>query len=185
MPLRVVIPARSEFIEETNEFIDTPEKVYNLEHCLLSMARWEGITKRCFLTSKLDLKDVATYVQCMCDDYIPDDEALLIARVYRDKIETYIFDERFAHKRVSGRNGTPKSSENATPKFIPTEELYYVMFERGIPITCEKWHFSRLMSLLRVYSSKDKKSKGKGKSHMSADQMARLSAINRSRLNGG
>lgn len=185
MPLRVVIPARSEFIEETNEFIDTPEKVYNLEHCLLSMARWEGITKRCFLTSKLDLKDVSTYVQCMCDDYIPDNEALFIARVYRDKIEAYIFDERFAHKRVSGRSGAPKSSENATPKFVPTEELYYVMFERGIPITCEKWHFSRLMSLLRVYSSKDKKSKGKGKSHMSADQMARLSAINRSRLNGG
>lgn len=185
MPLRVVIPARSEYIEDKQEFVDTPEKVYNLEHCLLAMARWEGITKRCFLTAKLDLKDVATYVQCMSEEYIPENEALFIAKIYRDQIEKYIFDERFAHKRVSGRNGVSGSSSNVTPKFTPTEELYYIMFERGIPLSCEKWHFSRLMSLFKVYTSKEKKRKGKGKNHMSADQMARLSAINRSRLNGG
>lgn len=184
MPLRVVIPARSEYIEEKQEFVDTPEKVYNLEHCLLAMSRWEEVSKRCFLTAKLDDEELAIYVQCMADQFISMEECRFIARTYRKNLRSYIFDERFAHKRISGRSNAP-SPARQNNKFMPTEELYYIMFERGIPLECEKWHFSRLMSLFRVYSANSKRGKGKGKNHMSADQMARLSAINRSRLNGG
>ena len=180
MPLRVVIPARSTFDEDTCTFLDFPERAVFLEHSLLSMSRWEGITKECFFTAKLDRNKFGMYIQCMCDEYLTEEDALEILKRYRNQIEDYIFDDRIARKRTGGSRKA--SSNNGGSKFLPTEQIYFHMFELGIPITCEKWHFSRLASLMRLYAAKNKKG---GKRKASPEQIARISAINRSRLNGG
>lgn len=180
MPLRVVIPARSTFEEETNTFRDFPERMVFLEHSLLSMARWESVTKQCFFTSKLDRNSFALYIQCMCEEYLTEEDALEILKRNRKRIEDYLFDDCIARKRSGGNRNAPSSNQGRS-KFLPTEQIYFHMFELGIPITCEKWHFSRLASLMRLYAQKNRKG---GKHKASPEQIARISAINRSRLNG-
>lgn len=189
MPLRIVIPAETTFNDATQTFTDRAERVLTLEHSLLSMALWEAEYKQCFSTSKLDSGMFRYYISCMTDEILSDEELRVIEKLYKNKIVEYMFDDRFAKKttpRCNRASQSPQPQKNTRPKFLPTEEFYYTMFERGIPIACERWHFSRLANLLKVYTAHDSKQKGKkGKKSLSADQYRRMAEINRSRLNNG
>lgn len=186
MPLRIVVPASSRYDDEINEFIDHDEEVVILEHSLWSMARWEAETKTAFLSASLDQKDFELYIQCMSETHLSDRTCRYLSTKHRQQIVEYMFDDRRASKRKPGTKSAKVTEQKPTKKnFTPTEEFYYVMFERGLPLACEKWHFSRLMSLLETYRSHEKKSKGrKGRSRMSSADIARMSSINRSRQNG-
>ena len=151
MPLRVVIPAKSIFEEETNTFQDFP-----------------------------DIEEMESMGCQVCEEYLTEEDALEILKRNRKRIEDYLFDDCIARKRSGGNRNAPSSNQGRS-KFLPTEQIYFHMFELGIPITCEKWHFSRLASLMRLYAQKNKKG---GKREASPEQIARISAINRRRLNG-
>lgn len=190
MPLRIVIPAATTYDDVKGKFYDRAERAIVLEHSLLSMSLWEAEYKQCFLLASLDSGMFRYYIRCMCDEVLSDEELNIIENKYQKCIVNYMFDNRFAVKKL---NNKPKASRNQSQKmpFIPTEKIYHTMFERGVPLACEKWHFSRLMSLLGIYADADaKQNKGKGhgkmpKKKMSPDQYARMAEINRSRLNNG
>ena len=188
MPLRIVIPAETTFDDATQKFTDRAERVLTLEHSLLSMALWEAEYKQCFSTAKLDPEMFRFYISCMTDEVLSDEELRVIERLYKNKIVSYMFDDRYAKKTTPSKSQSqgPQSRQSDKSRFLPTEEFYYAMFERGIPIACERWHFSRLANLLEIYSAHDSKQKGKkGKKSMSSDQYRRMAEINRSRLNNG
>lgn len=188
MALRIVIPASSEFDDVKNEFIDHEEQVLTIEHSLWSMSRWEERYKEAFLSAELTDEKLEYYIYCMSEEYIPVETRRYLMQNFKKEILGYILDDRTAKKRKrSGNAQQSQQSSNSRKEYLPTGELYYIMFERGLPLTCEKWHLSRLVDLLKVYADHEKKSKGKGKGKgkMSPAQMARLSQINRSRQNGG
>lgn len=153
------------------------------------MARYEAETKEAFLSAVLDQQKFELYIRCMSEEYLSDRTCRVLALRHRQQIVEYMFDDKRALKRKAGSNKSAIPTEKKpTNNFTPTEEFYYIMFERGLPLACEKWHFSRFMSLLNTYRAHDKKNnrgkKGKGKSHMSSADIARMSSINRSRQNG-
>lgn len=184
MPLRIVIPASTEYDETTCKIYDKPERVLILEHSLRSISKWESITHKCFLQSSLAGDEIAIYVQCMSDEFVDIDDCRRVAIEKFDLLNKYIFEDKVAKKPGGGRKKASGDVEEG--RFLPSEEIYYIMFERGIPVTCENWHFSRLLSLMNIYAKHDKKQKGgKGKTPMSPSKIAKLSEINRSRLNNG
>ena len=49
--------------------------------------------------------------------------------------------------------------EKPGKKIITSEQVYYWMVAAQIPWEAEKWHFNRLMTLLRIYSIENSNSK--------------------------
>ena len=75
---------------------------------------------------------------------------------------------------------TRKSSKNSIIRESITSELvYYWMFMYGIPIECQKWHFSRLMNLIQIFSIKNQQPKKRSKSEI----MKENTKLNRERRN--
>lgn len=184
--LRLTIESSEYFEEETGLFKTQEAVTVNLEHSLLAMSRWEGETKKCFLASTLDVADLTLYVQCMSEEYISLDTAKNILFHYKREIIKYIYDDRVAKKATPYQNERILSGnrQSQKQKFTPTEEIYYVMDELGIPWAAEKWHFSRLSSLIKQHSKKKGGKKGSGK-RMSAANLQKMERINQARLNGG
>ena len=68
------------------------------------------------------------------------------------------------------------SDDNKRPnrEIITAEIIYYYMVALQIPFECEKWHFKRLMTLIRVCSEKNKPPKKMSK----RDIMSKNQALN-------
>lgn len=112
------------------------------------------------------------YIRCMeitgqVDPKIFD----LLTQSQLEQISEYINDKMTA--TVINRRGPQKPSRET----ITSEVIYFWMIQYGIPPEYDKWHFSRLLSLIEVCSIKG----GPQKKMSRQEQMAEQRAINASR----
>lgn len=143
--LELIIPRRTFFNESTSEFIEFNETKLKLEHSLISISKWESKLKKPFLSDKKHTKsDMLYYIECMSLNpdvdpmvykTIPDDLYLVITEYIEDSMTATTINDN-----DSGNNND----------IITAEIIYYWMIELGIPFECQKWHFNRLMTLIRV-----------------------------------
>jgi hypothetical protein len=172
--LKLFLPRREMFNSETNEFTyDGHDVTLTLEHSLVSVARWESKWKEPFLSSKgMTLEQSLDYIKCMTITQNVD------ASVYRritdaemQKVNEYMNDSMtattFSKEPPGGRNR----------EIITAELIYYWMFKLGIPLECQKWHFNRLMTLIKVCSIKETPPKKMSKSEI----YSRNKALNEAR----
>ena len=175
--LELYIPGKELFNDETQEFIDVPGAKLKLEHSLLSISKWESKWKKSFLNTKeLSGEELISYIKCMTISTPPNDDFYNnIDRKSLAKIRNYIDDPMTAttfNKRTQG----PPSRE-----IITSELVYYWMIEHGIPFECEKWHFNRLMTLIRVCAIKNTNGKKMSKREI-FKQNSELNAARRKAL---
>lgn len=148
--LEIEIPEVELFDEEKEEFIELKGRTLVLEHSLISISKWESKWRKPFFEEKsLTREQILDYVLCMCItknvtisdiQYLSDDNF--------EAINNYMAEQRTAtwfREEKSGRSH----------EVVTSEVLYYQMFKLGIPIECEKWHISRLLTLIRVFAAKD------------------------------
>ena len=149
--LTIKIPA-SDFYDETRGiFVETKERVLQLEHSLVSISKWESKWHKPFLseTQKTD-EEALDYIRCMTITqnvdpnvyYAIDEKTAKTINDYMDNTmtATVIYDA------VTGAKVQPKK------RTITSELVYSWMIANDIPIKFEKWHFNRLMTLIRVCS---------------------------------
>lgn len=156
MPITISIEGKSLFDQRTQSFLPKPKpKTVRLEHSLISVSRWEEQTKRKFF-SKVECPankaDTLFYIQCMSLDGPIDDNLLLcISDSELRRVVNYIGDNRtattFRHTNDTGSN-----------EVLTSETIYYYMAAFRLPWYAEKWHISRLLTLIRV--ANDKQSQG-------------------------
>lgn len=168
------------FDETTDRFVDVYKgPTFHLEHSLLSMSKWEAKYKKAFLSGKDDKtqEELIDYFTMMVvsgdpDDLIPNlDEDNLIA------IGDYINNDLQTATTFQD-DGKPATSK----EIVTTEVIYYMMFANQIDKACEEWHINRLMTLIKVFSEKNKEADPKNKKTMSkADLMTRNRALNEAR----
>ena len=143
----VEVPAIEFFDEQTGEFHYTKPIELRMEHSLVSMSKWEMRWRKPFLSTKeIGGEMLRDYFRCMTLNQHVDPivyTALDTSTV--NAITEYINDD-FSATTIHDRDGRKSS------KIITTEEIYWWMFSYGIPIDCQKWHFSRLLKLLRIAS---------------------------------
>lgn len=168
------------FNSETNEFIyiDKPI-VLQLEHSLVSLSKWEAIWKKPFLsTTDKTRKEIISYIKCMTiTQNVNPDAYYAISDQQIKEIWNYVGENQTATTFTNRNKG------RGDRHIITSEIIYYWMSIYNIPFdVCQKWHLSRLLTLIKVCDEKSsKQQKMPRKEQMS--QQAALNAARRNRMN--
>lgn len=169
--LKLVITGEEKYDEESNTFIPAikPHTLI-LEHSLLSIAKWEEIYHKPFLSTDKDLEMIREYAKCMTiNSNVPDSiyEYLSVENI--NAITDYIKDDHtatwFSDKKPAHKNG------KMLGEIITAEIVYYWMISMQIPVEFQKWHLNRLLTLIRVISIKNDP-KGNASKMTNADRRA-------------
>ena len=178
--LRITIPAQELFDERKNEFVYVKEQTLQLEHSLLSVAKWESIWHKAFLgKAKKTDEETLSYIRCMTITQNVDPDVYLHMTVQNIKdVQEYIDNPMSAtyfsdiHDLGTGAQG-PKDT-------VTSELIYYWMIALNIPFECEKWHLNRLLSLIRVTNLKNAAASGKHR-RPTGNTLANRAALNNAR----
>lgn len=171
--LIITVPASEYYDWKNNEFIYFKEQTLKMEHSLVSLSKWEAKWHKSFLsTENKTPAEMLDYFRCMTvnENVDPHVYERLTAENQKE-IGDYI-NANLTATTFSDKQQGPKSRE-----IITAELIYYWMIELGIPFECQKWHLSRLLTLVKVCSIKSAPPKKMGK----ADTMRQYSKLNASR----
>ena len=139
------------FNDDTQEFYTVAPVTLRLEHSLVSVSKWESKWKTPFLSAKdLTIEQSRDYIKCMTINQHVD--PLVYASLTNSHMETvneYIKEERTATTFDERRVGPPNR------QVITSELIYFWMAQYNIPFECQKWHLSRLLTLIRIASIKN------------------------------
>lgn len=147
--LTIIVPEREYYDEDKNEFYFVKEQKLVLEHSLLSISKWESKWHIPFVDNKPKTQDeVIDYIRCMT--ITPNVDPLVYKNLtpsnfkeITDYIDSPMSATSFYQEKSDEDRNSPK-------KKVTSEYIYYWMAKFNIPFECEKWHFTRLMNLLRI-----------------------------------
>ena len=122
------------------------------------------------------LEESLSYIECMTLNQNVDPVVYkCITQAQMNAINEYISDNRTA-------TWFSDNTKEAPSREIVTSELvYYWMASYQIPFETQKWHFSRLMTLIHIFGVKNKDPKKMSRSEILARNKA-LNASRRARL---
>lgn len=176
--LRITIPASEQWDEEKQEFVHTKERTLQLEHSLVSLAKWESKWCKAFLSSReKTYEETIDYIRCMTLTQNVDPDIynhLAIANI--EQVDKYIAAPMTATYISDDRNA--KSSREV----VTAELIYYWMIALNIPPEYQKWHLNRLLTLIKVCNVKSQPPKKRSKKEIMSRNAA-LNASRRQRLN--
>lgn len=162
MPLTITIPERDFYDSASGRFITIKKTTLKLEYSLLSISKWESKWHKPYLSNKEKTPEESLdFLRCMClsNDVDPVIFIALDAATVK-QITDYISDPMTAttfHER----------DKKPSREIITSEIVYFWMTEYGIPFDpCEKWHFNKLTTLIRVAALKNAPPKKMGKREM-------------------
>lgn len=141
--------------EKLEKFITVKGQTLQLEHSLVSISKWEAKYKKPFLNrEKKSPEETLDYIRFMT--ITQNVNPLLYSALTNEqviKVNKYIDDPMTATtiSKVEGKGGSAR--------VITSEEIYYQMVAYQIPWEAQKWHFNRLLMLLRVCDEKNKPKK--------------------------
>ena len=151
------IPELEFFDNIRQEFVTIParhvEAIHlQLEHSLMSIARWESKWHKSYFTAdQMTPEEFLDYVRCMTinSQKNPDIYKELSQEDF-EKILAYMTDQMSALDVMSKKQKKRKKKETDT-----AESIYFAMTQLGIPFDCEKWHFNRLAALIDYCAEHD------------------------------
>lgn len=182
--LFINIPGKQYWDPNKEEFVYTEARLIKLEYSLLSLAKWESKWHVPLFSSfnKLTTEQYLDFIRCMTvTQGVPDDVYKRLTSENREAVNAYINDPMTA----TWFNGEARPNEPQTagkPRRKPraprrrgrtettAEVIYAQMALNGIPFECEKWHLSRLLTLIRVCQEMQAPPKKLGKSEAMAQQ---------------
>lgn len=178
--LTIIVPRTESYDPVTNTFYTSPEQKLTLEHSLMSIAKWEAKWQKPFLSrdknDKKTVEESRDYIRCMTitQNVDPMVYYALTEDNYREILE---YMENPMTATWFQNDNKPPSRE-----ILTAEVIYYYMVALQIPFSCEKWHFNRLMTLIRVCNEKNKPPKKMSKRAIMSKNQA-LNAARRQKLN--
>ena len=158
MPCKIYIPEQELWDESREEFIPIKEHSLTLEHSLVSLSKWESKWCKPFLSPEdKTQEEIKDYVRCMITNDDVEDE-IIYAFTAQDlkKVEAYISKDQTATTIPEDK----KSNEPKSNELMTSELIYYYLAQLQCPfIPTENWNLSRILTLIRVGSFKQKPEK--------------------------
>lgn len=172
--LEIHVKGREMFDENTSEFITIKDATLKLEHSLVSVSKWEEEYKKPFLTEQSKTREETLfYIKCMTINNNVDERVYeLISDKDIFRVNEYISEQRTATWFTDLGNNSGNNSEQVT-----SELIYYWMTIHKIPQEYQKWHLSRLMTLIQICNVKNSPPKKMGEREV----LQRYKELNRQR----
>lgn len=172
--LQITIPQVEMWDEQKLEFISSKEQTLQLEHSLVSLAKWESKWCKAFLSNKnMTAEESVDYIRCMTiTQNVPDEVYSAIPDSIIKEVSEYIAKPMTATWFTEEDKKTSSTGETVTAELI-----YYWMIALNIPMECQKWHLNRLLTLIKVCNIKNQPPKKRSKK----DIMSRNAALNAAR----
>lgn len=151
MPLTIEVPGKEFFDSYNNEFVEVRGGTLILEHSLISISKWEAKWHKPYLSREEKTHEEAVdYIRCMTLNTVSDQKIYkALTRKNIEDIASYINDSMTA-------TTFRKEQRRASRETITNELIYYWMTALNIPFDpCQKWHLSRLLTLIEVCSIKN------------------------------
>ncbi len=153
MPLKLTIRPLEQYDEEKNEFFTPEVKTIVLEHSLVSISKWESTWCKPFISElekdKKTYEETIDYIRCMTlTQNVDPNYYYFIPEKDIERILKYIESPQTA------TTITDMKQHPARKRVVTSEEIYAKMILTGIPIEFQKWHFNRLLTLIRVIDAK-------------------------------
>jgi len=175
--LQITVPATESWDEINSRFVYSKEQTLSLEYSLVSIAKWEAKWRKPFLDDKNKTpEETIDFIRCMT--LTQNVDPVIYNNLSEDNIKAikdYIDAPMTATWFTDEKKGRPSREK------VTAELVYYWMIALNIPMECQKWHFNRLMVLIRVCSIKNQPPKKMGKA-ATAKQNTALNAARRRRL---
>lgn len=153
--IQITVPARELYDEVNQIFIKTKEQKLSMEHSLVSISKWESKWhKPYFAKERKTIEETIDYIRCMTitqnvDPYVyyslTDENFTAISNYIDDPMTATWFND--------------SEKKSANKEIITSEIIYYWMISLNIPLECQKWHISRLLTLIRVCEIKNQPDK--------------------------
>lgn len=160
----------------SERFLSVKEQTLPLEHSLLSISKWEARWHKpmpLVNDEGMSGEEFVDYIRCMTVSRNPD--PLVYQCISADDVQAvmdYINDPHTATWFGESK------ADNSDKRPLTAEIIYHLMFVFGVSKECEKWHFNRLMTQLRVEYEESKPQKKKTKAEI-ADRHRYLNAKRR------
>lgn len=176
--LQITIPSIEQWDELNERFISTKEHTLTLEHSLVSLSKWESKwCKPFFSTQEKTHEEIIDYVRCMTITQNVNPETYnFLTKENLSQINSYINAPMTATWFSEDKRKTEKKQQ------ITSEIIYYWMIALNIPFECQKWHFNKLITLIRVCDIKNQPRKKRSKKEIMSRNAA-LNAARRKQLN--
>lgn len=175
--ITITIPENELFDEEKEEFINIKETTLVLEHSLVSISKWESKWHKPFISkTKKTAEEIIDYIRCMTITQNVDPNVYL---GITDSIVKEILDYMGDSQTATWFNNQKKTGSSRT---VTSELVYYWMTALNIPFECQKWHFNRLMTLIKV-ANLENQPKKKRSARSILERNAKLNAERRKRFN--
>lgn len=152
--LKIKIDEQSNWDEEAEHFINIKNTELQLEHSLISLAKWESKWHKPFLGKENKTEEeILDYIRCMTltqnvdpniYQCLPSSTLKIILNYIADPMTATWFSNEEEKKGGIRKN-----------EIITAEIVYYWMVALGIPVQFEKWHLNRLLTLIRVINIKN------------------------------
>ena len=167
----LILPGQESFNESTGEFVQGEDKIYPIEHSLVSLSKWESKYEKPFLSKEEKTpEEVVDYIIMMSDNKLTVEDLNTLPSESIDDLMKYLESKQTA-------TWFSKQDDKPSREIITAELIYFWMISFNIPVEFENWHINRLMTLIRVCSEKNAPPKKRSK----ADIMARNRELNRQR----
>lgn len=149
--LQIIIPSVELWDERNQVFLCTKETKLQLEHSLVSIAKWESKWNKPFLTNKKKTyKETIDYIRCMTMTQNVKPE------IYNLLTESNISDiEEYINAPMTATTFSEEENKKKNRDVITAEIIYWWMISLNIPIEFQKWHLNRLLTLIRVCNIKN------------------------------
>jgi hypothetical protein len=153
--LTLIVASDEGFDDEKQQFVNSEEFTLNLEHSLVSLAKWESKFEKPFLGPKpRTSEETMWYIEAMCvSSDVPPRIFKMLRSNHLEEINAYV------NAKMTATTFSDKENSKKGREIITAEVIYYWMISLNIPLEWENRHLERLMTLIRVCNQKNQPAK--------------------------